>query len=121
MLTQLMVIMGFQLAGEALAAGSGVGLPGPLCGLLMLLAYLQLRGGASEQLAATGSWLIDHLGLLFVPAGVAIMTLGPLLVDDARAIAAALILSTCLAILVSGLVGGTAASSESARVLEEKR
>jgi putative effector of murein hydrolase LrgA (UPF0299 family) len=49
------------------------------------------------------------------------MTFGPLLADDARAIAAALILSTCLAILVSGLVGGTAASSESARLQEEKR
>ena len=108
MLTQLITIMGFQLAGEAVATTSGLILPGPLWGLLLFFAYLQLRGGPSQEMAATGAWLIDHLGLLFVPAGAAIMSFGAALLADATAIAVALVLSTCLGILVSGLVGDMA-------------
>jgi len=29
--TQLLIIMGFQLAGEALVSGCGLSFPGPLC------------------------------------------------------------------------------------------
>ena len=56
--------------------------------------------------------LIDHLGLLFVPAGAAILSFASQLLDDGRAIAAALVISTCLGILVSGYIGGTLSSSE---------
>jgi holin-like protein len=105
MLAQLLLITGFQLAGEALTAGLGLNFPGPLCGLLLLLLYLGLRGGASPDLDRAASSLVDHLGLLFVPAGTAIVGFGALLLSDGMAIAAALVLSTGLAILVSGLVG----------------
>jgi holin-like protein len=105
MLTQLLVLMDFQLAGEILVRSLGLVFPGPLCGLLLLLGWLRLRGGPSEDLARVGSGLIDHLGLLFVPAGTAIIGFGALLLSDGLAIGAALLLSTGLAILVCGLLG----------------
>ena len=105
MLGQLLVIMGFQLAGEALVAGLALNFPGPLCGLLLLLLYLGLRGGPSPDLDRAASSLVDHLGLLFVPAGTAIVGFSALLRSDGVAIAGALLLSTGLAILVSGLLG----------------
>jgi len=45
MLTDLITIMAFQLAGEVVALISGLPLPGPLWGLLFLLGYLHVRGG----------------------------------------------------------------------------
>src|ERR1700730_7116390 len=103
MLTQLLVLMGFQLAGEVVVTGLGLVFPGPLCGLLLLLGWLQLRGGPSEELVRGGNGLVDHLGLLFVPTGTAIIGFGALLRSDGLAIGAALLLSTGLAICVTGL------------------
>jgi holin-like protein len=105
MLAQLLVLMGFQLAGEVIVTNLGLVFPGPLCGLLLLLGWLHLRGGPSENLARVGTGLVDKLGLLFVPAGTAIISFGALLLSDGLAIGAALLLSTGLAICVSGLLG----------------
>jgi holin-like protein len=107
MLAQLLIIMGFQLAGEALVSGLGLSFPGPLCGLLLLFAWLNWRGGPSAELSQAAGMLVDHLGLLFVPAGAAIVGFGALLLADAVAIVGALLLSTGLAILVTGLLGAT--------------
>jgi holin-like protein len=106
MLPQFIVIMGFQLAGELVATSLPLTFPGPLCGLMLLLGWLSLKGGPSEDLGRAASILVDHLGLLFVPAGTAIIGFGTLLLTDGAAIAGALVLSTGLAILVTGLLGG---------------
>jgi holin-like protein len=110
MLPQFLIIMGFQLAGEALIAGCGLSFPGPLCGLLLLLAWLNYRGGPSAELSRAADLLVDHLGLLFVPAGAAIVGFGALLFADSVAIVGALLLSTSLAILVTGLLGAAEVS-----------
>jgi holin-like protein len=103
-LTQLGILMMFQFVGEALVASVGISFPGPLCGMLLLLLYLYLRGGASEDLSNVGSKLIDNLGLLFVPAGTAIVGYGPLFATDGIAILAAIVASTLLAVLVGGAI-----------------
>ena len=115
MLAHLATLMAFQLAGEAAVAVLGLPFPGPLAGLLLLLAWLQLRGSASEGLARVGATLIDHLGLLFVPAGAAVIGFGSLLHDDGLAIAAAIVFSTAIAIVLSGLI----ASAGSRRTSEQ--
>src|SRR5262249_6547853 len=92
--TQFLIIMGFQLAGEALVSGCGLSFPGPLCGLLLLLAWLNYTGGPSAELSRAADILVDHLGLLFVPAGAAIVGFGALLLADSVAIVRSLLLST---------------------------
>ncbi len=108
MLLQLAALMAFQLIGEMLVSLSGIPFPGPLCGMALLLAYLYLRGGPSEELSKVGTFLIDHLGLLFVPAGTAIIAYGALLMRDGLAIAAALLVSTVAAVLVGGFIAARA-------------
>ena len=120
MLGQFLVIMGFQLAGEVLVASLALNFPGPLCGLLLLLLYLGLRGGPSPDLDRAASSLVDHLGLLFVPAGTAIVGFSALLLSDGVAIAGALLLSTGLAILVSGLLGARRARQRRSRAGEAR-
>jgi holin-like protein len=102
---QLALIMGFQLAGEALVAAAEIPFPRPLCGMLLLLGWLCIGGGASEDLSRTAGTLVDHLGLLFVPAGAAIVGFGTLIARDGLAIAGALVVSTALAIVVAGRAG----------------
>jgi holin-like protein len=104
MLAQLALLMGFQLIGEATVKCLGVPFPGPLCGMLLLLAYLQLRGGPSEELNSVGTGLVDHLGLLFVPAGTAIVTYTALMAREGLPILTALVVSTTAAVLIGGVV-----------------
>jgi holin-like protein len=71
--------------------------------MLLLLLYLYLRGGPSDELSHVGSRLIDNLGLLFVPVGTAIVGYGALFAADGLAILVALVISTLLAILAKRL------------------
>jgi len=103
-LAQLGILMMFQFLGEALVSSVGIPFPGPLCGMLLLLTYLLLRGGPSDDLSDVGSRLIDNLGLLFVPAGTAIVAYGTLFTTDGFAILAALVVSTLLAVLIGGAI-----------------
>jgi holin-like protein len=90
MLPQLGLLMAFQFIGEVLVAASSIPFPGPLCGMVLLLGYLYLGGGPSSDLSSVSSRLLDNLGLLFVPAGTAIVAYGTLLATDGLAIFAAL-------------------------------
>ena len=78
MLAQLALLMIFQFIGQAVVTGLGIMFPGPLCGMILLLGYLFARGGPTKELSVVGTTLIDHLGLLFVPAGTAIVAYGAL-------------------------------------------
>jgi LrgA family len=78
-------------------------------GTLARLPYV--RGGPSEDLTKVGTTLIDNLGLLFVPAGTAIVAYGALLARDGVAIAAALFASTIAAVIVSGVIAASGAST----------
>lgn len=112
-LAQFGLLMTFQFIGEALVTATGIPFPGSLCGMLLLLFYLHARGGPSDELSSVGSKLVDNLGLLFVPAGTAIITYGALFATDGLAILAALVISTLVAVLVGGTIAASAASSGS--------
>lgn len=111
MLIQLGVLMMFQFIGETLVTLTGIPFPGPLCGMALLLGYLYFRGGPSEELTKVGTTLIDNLGLLFVPVGTAIVAYGALLASDGLAIAAALVASTIAAVIASGVIAASGAST----------
>ncbi len=68
----------FQLLGEVLVRLMGLPVPGPVIGLLFLLIFLLWRKwrklSEPESLLSTSSMLLTHLSLLFVPAGVGIIT-----------------------------------------------
>lgn len=104
MLQNLVLLMAFQLAGNFIVKVLGIPFPGPLCGMGLLLLYLHVTGGPSAQLRATGDTLVDHLGLLFVPAGAAIVSYGALVANEGARIAIALVVSTVASILVGGAI-----------------
>ena len=63
----------FQSAGELLARGLGLPLPGPVIGMVLLLVALRWPA-VQTPVAVCADFLLSHLSLLFVPVGVGVMT-----------------------------------------------
>jgi holin-like protein len=57
-LAAISTLLLFQFIGEALATLTHVPVPGPLIGMLLLLAWLMFRGGPSEELESFGRSLL---------------------------------------------------------------
>ena len=115
MLAGLTWLLVFQCLGEARVYLSGLPVPGPVVGMLLLFVGLRLRGAIPEGLNTAATGLLQHLSLLFVPAGVGVMLHFGRVADEWPAIVAAIVGSTVLAIAVTAvamraLVGRQAAA-----------
>ena len=104
MLGALTVLLVYQLVGEVLVQTTGLPVPGPVLGMLLLFITLIARKGVSDVLRNTSQQLLSHLSLLFVPAGVGVMLHFGRLGDEWLALAVALVASTVLTIAVTALV-----------------
>ena len=104
MLRALTTLILCQFVGEVVARALGLPLPGPVLGLLLLLGLLVLRGGPDEAMRSTSTGLLRHLSLLFVPAGVGVVTQLDALAQDWVAVAGAILVSTALGLVVTGVV-----------------
>jgi putative effector of murein hydrolase LrgA (UPF0299 family) len=94
----------FQAAGELVSRFLVTFIPGPVIGLVLLLAFLLIRGNVPKDIDAVGGGILQHLGLLFVPASVGVLMFWPLLRANAWAVAAALLASVIATIAVTALV-----------------
>lgn len=104
MLNALTLILCCQLAGELLVTATGLPIPGPVCGMLLMLAGLIVRGGIPGDIAAVADTLLGNLSLLFIPAGVGVMLHLQLIEAEIVPISVALIASTLLTIAVTALM-----------------
>jgi holin-like protein len=105
MVRELTVLLLCQLAGTIIQEGTGLPIPGPVIGLVMLLGYLVWRGGPPPPvLRDTAQGLLKYFGVLFVPAGVGVVTELHELRVNALAIAVAIPVSTLLGLLVTGVL-----------------
>jgi putative effector of murein hydrolase LrgA (UPF0299 family) len=104
MLNYLTLIFGCQLIGELVTRALTIPVPGPVLGMVILFFVLVLWGTIPEKLSTAADGLLNHLSLLFVPAGVGVMLHFRLLGDDWLAITVALVLSTVLTIVVTALM-----------------
>jgi holin-like protein len=104
MLNALTLILCCQLVGELLVTATGLPIPGPVCGMLLMLAGLIVRGGIPDDIAAVADTLLGNLSLLFIPAGVGVMLHLQLIEAEIVPISVALIASTLLTIAVTALM-----------------
>ncbi|GLQ10400.1 hydrogenase [Devosia yakushimensis] len=108
MLFGLFILLACQLAGEIIARGLGLPIPGPVIGIVLLFALLALqgwrKGAASAEtgpVAKSADGLLANLGLVFIPAGVGISQHYQLIFDNGLALVAALVVSTVLTLMVA--------------------
>jgi holin-like protein len=104
MLRTYLALLGCQAAGEVVRHVSGIPLSGPIIGMILLLASLVVRGGASEEFYRSGQATLGYMPLFFVPSGVGVMQHLPLLRAHWLPVLLALIISTALAMASGALV-----------------
>lgn len=110
MIAALTTILLCQLAGEAVARGIHLPVPGPVLGLVLMLLLLALRDRfrthlpaalTGPQLETTGRTILAHLSLLFVPAGVGVVQRLSVFGDHAVALGITLVASTVAALVAT--------------------
>ncbi|MFM8609451.1 MAG: CidA/LrgA family protein [Burkholderiaceae bacterium] len=112
MISGLVQLLVFQALGELVARFVLPFIPGPVIGLVLLLAYLVMRGHIPAPIGQAGNGILQHLGLLFIPASVGVLLYLPVLQANAWAIGIALVLSVVLTIgVTAGLLKLLAAPS----------
>ena len=104
MLEYLILILICQLVGEIISWGAGLPVPGPVIGMVILFCILVLRRNTPKGLEEAGAFLLRNLPVLFVPAGVGVVTCLDLLMRSWVPIAAAVVIGTAMTIAVTGLV-----------------
>lgn len=103
MLSALTLLLLLQLIGEVFVQFFALPVPGPVIGLVLLFAGLLLRGRLGDDLRNTANSLLQHLSLLFVPAGAGVMIHAGRVADEWLALGAALVGSTLLSMAATAL------------------
>lgn len=103
MLSAITTLLVFQLLGEITSQVLNLPIPGPVVGMLLLFLTLFVRLPLAKQLQGTAQDMLQHLSLLFVPAGVGVMLHVRRVADEWVALTLALVVSTVLTIAVTAL------------------
>ena len=103
LLQGLALLLLCQSTGEMITRGLRLPLPGPVLGMLVLVALLQVPA-VRAPVGQAADALLGHLSLLFVPVGVGVMTHLALIAQHGLALALALLLSTWIGMAVCAWV-----------------
>lgn len=108
MISALTWLLLYQLTGEFLARILSLPVPGPVIGMALLFGTLVIRGHMGrplpQSMQQTANALLQHLSLLFVPAGVGVMVYLQLIADEWLPITTALIVSTIGGMAVTAMI-----------------
>jgi holin-like protein len=109
MIVSLSLILLCQLIGEIIAHAASRQIPGPVIGMALLFVLLLLRDrtrllpreARDGSLTTTCRSLLQHLSLLFVPAGVGVVQRLDLLASYGAGLGVAIVVSTVLTLLAT--------------------
>ena len=104
MIAGLVQILLFQGLGEIVAKFFLPLIPGPVIGLVLLLAWLRIRGRVPESVDLVATAFAQNLGLLFIPAAVGVVMFWPSIRSHALAVVAALVVSVVATMAATALV-----------------
>jgi holin-like protein len=98
------VLIALQFFGEWVAHMTRIPIPGPVIGLVALLCLLSASPSLLREMEGASLGLLNHLSLLFIPAGAGVVMLAGALKGQLIAIAIAILVSTGLSIATTALV-----------------
>lgn len=104
MLNGFLVLLVCQFLGELAVMATGMPVPGPVIGMLLLLLLLAVLKKAPTDIRIVSEGLLRYLAFLYVPAGVGLMVHAQLLADYWFPLIIALMVSTFLALLLTAAV-----------------
>ena len=100
----LAILLMFQFAGEMMRAVTGLPVPGPVIGMVLLLIALLAKLPVPAGIHATSRKLLGYLGLLFVPAGAGVVTRLPMIGAHWLPIVIAVVGSTIITMVITAVV-----------------
>jgi len=100
----LAILLMFQFAGEMMRAVTGLPVPGPVIGMVLLLIVLLAKLPVPAGIHATSRKLLAYLGLLFVPAGAGVVTRLPMIGAHWLPIVIAVVGSTVITMVITAVV-----------------
>ncbi len=106
MLGFFVVVLALLAVGEVVAAALLPILPGPLVGMVLLLAVFAVRGGVPASFEGPASGLVGHLTLFILPASLAILEEYDRLAEAWLLYAGVLLASSLVTAVVAALVAG---------------
>ncbi|PID44945.1 MAG: CidA/LrgA family protein [Proteobacteria bacterium] len=98
------ILLIYQLVGEFSVLYLKLPIPGPVMGMILLFVTLLIRRRTPESLDTTATSVLSHLSLLFIPAGVGIMTHFERIGHEWLPITAAILLSAILTIIATAWI-----------------
>ncbi len=99
----LALLLVLQAAGDGVAHALRLPVPGPVVGMVLLIAALRVER-ARAAVRAVAELLLAHLSLLFVPVGVGVITHLELLAHSGLPLLVAIVVSTWVGMAVTALV-----------------
>ncbi len=97
------LLLVLQAIGEVLSRSLALPIPGPVLGLALLLAALNLEF-VRVPVSAAAELMLAHLSLFFVPVGVGVITHLQLLSQHGIRLLLVIVLSTWIGIVVTAVV-----------------
>ena len=104
MCLDLAILLMFQFAGEMMRAITGLPVPGPVIGMVLLLIALLAKLPVPAGIHATSRKFLAYLGLLFVPAGAGVVTRLPMIGAHWLPIVIAVVGSTIITMVITAVV-----------------
>ncbi|MEA5098684.1 MAG: CidA/LrgA family protein [Burkholderiaceae bacterium] len=102
MLRQCAIILGCLALAELFIYVTGIRFPSSLVGMLLLTVLLKLGWVKLDWVKGISDWLLKHLGLFFVPPGVALMLHFGLIEAEWLPITAATLVSALVVLVLTG-------------------
>ncbi|VXC86068.1 LrgA family protein [Burkholderia sp. 8Y] len=103
MVKALAVLLLFQCLGETISFVGNIPIPGPVIGMLLLLAALRLSKTTLTAVEEPSLAFLKHLSLLFVPAGAGIVVYAGRVESDFVPIAATIVIGTALTVCITAI------------------
>ena len=95
----LIILVAYHQAGEAMMHWTGWPVPGSVVGMLLLFVSLMLFKTPPKSVQLSAEFLLRHMALLFVPAGVGMMLLLDLIAEEWLAMLVSMLLSTFISMV----------------------
>jgi holin-like protein len=106
MIAGFMILAGCQLFGEFTVRTLNLPVPGPVVGMIVLLVGLQIRRPAPQSgVVHAADGLLQHLPLLFIPAGVGVIEYLPVLARSWLPAVGGLVIAWLVALVVTAGAG----------------
>ena len=74
MLSSIAIVLGYQVVGELISRLTGIPVPGPVIGMVLMLLSFLVKDNLIGIVRPTAGVLLANLSLLFVPASASCAT-----------------------------------------------